>query len=207
MIDTLNNPFNFEFILFRYLYTVKDNIDENFFADISSHKLKRYVEYLNVLDKHLNVNQKMLFRDEMFSFNRFELSTLKFVKNKLEQTQIEIHGTLKDSIPPFYYPESGVTFLNVKIHSIINGHKERVSQASILRLPLILQGVEPSYDAKNNKHFVDIYVSVDIYNPKFDEMIKIDALSNICQIRISYEEVLIHIGLRNMSHNIFISEK
>lgn len=199
----LQNPLNFEYMLFRYLYAVKDLIEEDVFSEISNHKLKRYVKFMNELEPKFNLNQKMLFRDEMFSFNRFELSKLEFLKNATGKEQINLYGTLKDSIPPFFYPESTVNFLNVNILSILNGHKEKVSVASILRLPLILQGVQPSYDEQSQQHIVELYVSVDIYNPQFDEMIKIDALSNVCQIKFSYEDVLINLGLRHMSQNLF----
>lgn len=202
-VKLFENPFNFDYMMYRYLFAVKDHIEEDTFSEVSHFKLQQYIEYIKALEPHLNIHQKMLFMDEMFSFNRFDLDSLTFPTTKEGVHQVSLKGTLKDSIPPFYYPSSAVTFSQVNLISALNGHKERVTLASVLRLPLLLQGVQPCYDERTHQHIVDIYVSVDIYNTQFDSLIKLDALSNICQIRFSYKESLIQLGLRHTTHNIF----
>jgi hypothetical protein len=195
------NPFNFDYVMFKYIYTIKDNISEETFTEVSSYKLLEFIKYMEGLSMYLNTNQKMIFMDEMFSFNRFSLDSLNY-----DGTDLNIWGTLDDSVATFYYPNSHVQFNDIEIISILNGYKEKVSLDSVKKLPLILQGVEPHYDVESQVHGAKIYVSVDIYNPKYNEIIMRDPLSNICEINFTYTDIQTVLGERNMREDPYTEE-
>lgn len=178
-------------MMFRYLYSVKDSITEDTFSEVANYKLNLFLPFMQALKDKLSTHQKMLFMDEMFSINRFSLEKIKYENNNLI-----LIGTLNDTIGTFYYPQTEIFFQNIDIVHIMNGYKERVILDSILKLPLILQSLQPDYDSEGNFHFADLYLSLDIYNPQFDYLIKRDALSNITQFRFLYDDVDITLGPR-----------
>lgn len=190
-INNTLNPFNFDYMMFRYLYSVKDSITEETFSEVANYKLNLFLPFMQGLKDKLSTHQKMLFMDEMFSINRFSLEQIKYENNNLI-----LVGTLNDTIGTFYYPHTEIFFQNVDILHIINGYKERVVLDSILKLPLILQSLQPDYNPVEHFHFADLYLSLDIYNPKFDYLIKRDSLSNITQLRFLYDDIEITLGSR-----------
>lgn len=190
-----NNPFNFDYMMFHYLYSVKDNITEESFSEVANYKLSLFIPFMKQIQDKLSVNQKMLFMDEMFSISRFSLESISYEDNNLT-----LIGTLTDTIGNFYYPNTKIFFKNIQILHLINGYKERVVFESILQLPLILQSLQADYDFEEKYHFADLYLSLDIYNPQFDYLIKRDSLSNISQLRFIYDDVEITIGNREIAN-------
>lgn len=181
-------------MMFRYLYSVKDNISEEAFSEVANYKLSMFIPFMKKLQDKLSINQKMLFMDEMFSISRFSLDNIKY-----ENDNLVLLGTLTDTIGNFYYPNTEIFFTNINILHLINGYKERVVFESILKLPLILQSLQPDYDYDEKYHFADLYLSLDIYNPQFDYLIKRDSLSNISQLRFIYDDVEITLGDRQVA--------
>lgn len=196
-----NNPFNFEYIIFRYLYSVKESINEETFSEVANYKLSLFIPFIKSLHTKLSIKQKMLFMDEMFSINRFSLQNIVY-----EYDNLTLIGTLTDTIGSTYYPNTEIYFKNIEILHLINGYKERVFFESILKLPLILQSLQPGYDFEKNYHFADLYLSLDIYNDKFDYLIKRDSLSNISQLRFIYDDVEITLGDRQYTDDSHIDD-
>lgn len=191
-----NNPFNFDYMMFRYLYSVKDTISEETFSEVANYKLSLFIPFMQSIKDKLSVKQKMLFMDEMFSINRFALENIQY-----QDDNLIITGTLTDNIGSFYYPQTEIFFQNIEIISLINGYKERVIFESILKLPLILQSLQPGYNFEDKCHFADLYLSLDIYNPQFGDLIKRDSLSNISQLRFTYDDVEIALGDREVAED------
>ncbi len=192
------NPFNFDYIIFRYLYAISENISEDTYNEVSDYKIKKFIKYMNELVISLNNNQKMLFMDDMFSFSRFELESLK-INDKNDS--LHLLGKLKEYNSNYYYPETEVVFKRIQVEFIKNGFKEKVTLDSVLSLPLYLQSVQPYYDDNDKKHIVDIYLSLDIYNPEYNDIIKGNSLANICHMRVSYEDCVAELGIRKIDYD------
>lgn len=194
------NPLDFDYILFRYLYAVKETISDDTYKQVSNYKQNKFIKYMGELSLTLNNNQKMLFMDNMFTFSRYEVEKLKI--SEREQT-LKMWGTLREGDSSYYYPDTEVFFDNIKVECVRNGYKEKVSLDSVLSMNLYLQALQPFYDEDNKKHKVDMYVSLNMYDPKYNDIIQENALSNIFHIRFQYENCGAETGSRKIDYSPF----